>query len=168
MNSSDVYWVQEIEPHRLAFGPRPRAGDWLADEIASWSQSGIRHVVSLLEDHEVYELGITEEAELCSKNGITYHAFPVVDRGVPASIAAANALFQKIASLVASGEPAYVHCRGGIGRSGLVAAGVLIHLGVPFESTFAMLSSARRLQVPDTQSQVDWTCSYAKRPATAL
>ena len=168
MNSSDVYWVRDIEPHRLAFGPRPRAGDWLADEISNWSQSGIRHVVSLLEDHEVHELGIAEEAELCPINGITYHPFPIVDRGVPASIIEANALFQHIASLVASGEPAYVHCRAGIGRSGLVAAGVLIHLGVPFESTFAMLSSARRLQVPDTQSQVDWTRSHARRPATAL
>jgi protein-tyrosine phosphatase len=168
MNLSDVYWVREVEPHRLAFGPRPRAGDWLADEIASWSQSGIRHVVSLLEDHEVYELGITEEANLCSRNGIIYHAFPIVDRGVPASIAEANTLFERIASLVASGEPAYVHCRAGIGRSGLVTAGILIHLGVPFESTFAMLSASRRLQVPDTQWQIDWTSSYAKPPATVL
>lgn len=168
MKSSDVYWVREIEPHRLAFGPRPRAGDWLADEIANWSRTGIRHVVSLLEDHEIHELGITEEPELCSKNGITYHAFPIVDRGVPASIAGANALFIRFASLVASGEPAYVHCRAGIGRSGLVAAGILLHLGVPFESTFAMLSAARRLQVPDTQSQIEWACSYAKLPATAL
>jgi protein-tyrosine phosphatase len=163
VNSADIYWVRDIEPHRLAFGPRPRAGDWLADEISSWFESGIRHVVSLLEDHETRELGIAEEAELCSKNGITYHAFPIVDRGVPATIVEAKELFQKIALLVALGEPVYVHCRAGIGRSGLVTAGVLVHLGVPFESAFAMLSAARRLQVPDTQSQIEWTCSYAKR-----
>ena len=163
MNSADVYWVRDIEPHRLAFGPRPRAGEWLGDEISGWSRSGVRHVVSLLEDHEVHELGLADEAGLCANHGITYHSFPIVDRGVPASIAEANALFGKIASLVASGEPVYVHCRAGIGRSGLVAAGTLVHLGIPFESVFAMLSSARRLQVPDTQPQIDWTRAHAKR-----
>lgn len=161
MRSTDVYWVSGIEPHRLGFGPRPRAGDWLSDEIAGWSRPGIRHVVSLLEDHEVHELGMAEEARLCAANGITFHAFPIPDRGVPSSINEAGMLFRRVASLVVAGEPTYIHCRAGIGRSGLVAAGVLAHLGVPLESAFAMLSSARGMQIPDTQSQIDWAHSYA-------
>jgi protein-tyrosine phosphatase len=168
MTSSDICWIRDIAPRRLAFGPRPRAGDWLTDEISGWSRAGIRHVVCLLEEHEVHELGITDEARLCSDNGIVYHPFPIVDRGVPASLEDAGALFEKIASFVAAGQPVFVHCRAGIGRSGLVAAAILVHLGLPFESAFATLSAARRLQVPDTQSQIDWTYAYATRVATKL
>ncbi len=35
-----VYWVETPLPGRLAVMPRPRAGDWLADEVAGWKTAG--------------------------------------------------------------------------------------------------------------------------------
>ncbi len=157
-----MYWIQGIEPRRLAFGPRPRAGDWLADEVSGWAQLGIRHVVSLLEAHEVRDLDIGEERIFCEERGIQFHVFPIPDRGVPSSFIEAEAFFTKIASFVEAEDAVYVHCRAGIGRSSLVAAGVLVHLGVSDELIYPMLSTARRLQVPDTQAQIDWSKSYVK------
>jgi hypothetical protein len=51
-----IYWLPLREAWRLAIMPRPRAGDWLDDEIAGWKAEGIDVVVSLLEPHEIEEL----------------------------------------------------------------------------------------------------------------
>jgi hypothetical protein len=58
---SDIYPLREFESVSLAIMPRPRAGDWLEDEVSSWHGAGIRTVVSLLEAHEVAELGLDSE-----------------------------------------------------------------------------------------------------------
>ena len=58
-----------------------------------------------------------------------------------------------------------IHCRAGIGRSGLVAACVLSELGTRTDALFPMLSKARRVSVPDTPEQEAWVRAFiAKRP----
>ncbi len=61
----EIYWIPVIAAGRLAIMPRPRSGDWLADEISAWDREGLNVVVSLLESHEVKELGLGDEATLC-------------------------------------------------------------------------------------------------------
>jgi len=168
MNSADIYWINEIQPRRVALGPRPRSGDWLSDEISGWANAGIKHVVSLLESAEISELGLRDEGILCRSEGIEFHSFPIPDRGLPESASLAYAFISMLANSVERGEPVYVHCRMGIGRSALVTAGILLHLKVPFVAAFPMLSSARRLPVPDTQAQIDWVNSYATFLAAAI
>ncbi len=168
MNSSDIYWVKQVEPRRVAFGPRPRSGDWLSEEIDKWALRGIKHVASLLEASEEYELGLTEERKLCDARLIQFHALPIPDRGLPESTAEARAFISKLAGFVEKGEPVYVHCRMGIGRSGIITGGILLHLGVRFDLVFQMLGAARGLSVPDTQAQVDWLKSFSQHLAGAL
>jgi hypothetical protein len=50
--------VPELEGIRLAIMPRPRGDEWLAEEVRGWSRLGLNHVISLLEPHEVRELGL--------------------------------------------------------------------------------------------------------------
>jgi protein tyrosine/serine phosphatase len=63
-----------------------------------------------------------------------------------------------------------IHCRAGIGRTGLVAGCLLHLLQVPYEDIFHLLSRSRGLAVPDTAAQVEWVAKYAHtRPeATAM
>jgi hypothetical protein len=56
MLQPDVYWLHEIEGVRLAIMPRPRSGEWLADEIAGYQRLGVQTIVSLLESNEVRDL----------------------------------------------------------------------------------------------------------------
>ena len=65
--------------------PRPRAGDWLSDEISAWKKVGLDLIVSLLEDDEIADLGLEQEAELCGQVGVQLLRFPISDRGVPSS-----------------------------------------------------------------------------------
>ena len=79
----DVYWIDAATGLRLAIMPRPRAGDWLEDEIAGWRLEGVDVVVSLLEPDEAAELGLQREAALCTAQGMRFLALPIPDRGVP-------------------------------------------------------------------------------------
>src|SRR5262249_61758505 len=49
---AELYPIADCPTGRLAIMPRPRAGDWLDDEAASWRRHGLGLVVSLLEDAE--------------------------------------------------------------------------------------------------------------------
>ena len=151
-----IYWIDCPGPGRLATMARPRAGDWLEDEIARWRDDGLSLVVSLLEDHEIAELGLQEEPTLCQSSGIEFARLPIVDRGVPDSLMQASELADDIARRVSAGQSIAIHCRAGIGRSSLLAALVLRKLGRDTATAFADISNARGLDVPDTSDQRQW------------
>ena len=158
----DVYWIREVEGVRLAIMPRPRTGDWLEDEIVGWSAEGLETVVSLLESSEVDELGLASEASLCAAQGIQFLSFPIPDRGVPVSHRAIAPLIDTLASNLRSKRAVGIHCRAGIGRSGLVAACLLSAMGISPAEAFAMLSRARGVAVPDTEAQTSWVTDFAR------
>lgn len=155
-----MYWIDVAGPGRIAISAKPRSGEWLSDEIAQWRLAGVDLVVSLLEAHEVHELGLRAEGQVCEAEGIAFVAFPIADRGVPESLARARALALSCAEAFGDGQSVLVHCRAGIGRSSLIAACVLASLGVPVSEALPKISAARGTTVPDTQAQIDWVQAY--------
>lgn len=152
----EIYWIDGVPTGRLAIMARPRAGDWLEDEIAGWHEAGVDIVVCLLERYEVRELGLDREADLCRDNAIEFVAFPIPDRGVPESRRATVELAKRLVDHVRDGRSVAVHCRAGIGRSGLMAACVLGLTGIDTDLAFRAISDARGVAVPDTEQQRDW------------
>jgi protein-tyrosine phosphatase len=150
---SDIYWIDHPGTLRLAIMARPRAGDWLDDEIDNWKASGVELVVSLLEPEEIIELGLEREPDLCCAGGVDFVTFPIPDRGVPGNVSIVRDLVQSISVM---GKATAIHCRAGIGRSSLVAAAVLVSDGIGASEAFALIGAARGVQVPDTQAQRDW------------
>jgi predicted protein tyrosine phosphatase len=156
---SDVHWIAAPLVGRLAIMARPRAGEWLGDEIAGWQQAGIDIVVSLLEPDEAAELDLSGEAELCRASAIGFVAFPIPDRGVPA-VTEAQALARSVARQVEDGKAVAIHCRAGIGRSSLMAACVLVCTGMDAATAFELIGAARGLAVPDTEEQRQWVMDF--------
>jgi protein-tyrosine phosphatase len=136
--------------------PRPRAGDWLAGEIESWERTGLHLIVSLLEDTEIAELGLQQEPVLCESAGLEFQRFPIPDRGVPASPDDFSKLVLSLVRHLRNGRGVGIHCRIGVGRSALVAAHVLVALGVPVDLAWSSIESSRGLPVPDTAEQRAW------------
>ena len=155
---TDVHWIENEHGLQLAIAARPRSGDWLEDEIAHWERSGVQHVVSLLEHHEVEELELHAEASTCKARGIAFTSFPIPDRGVPEDRSAAIALAQELGK---ARQSVVVHCRAGIGRSSTIAAAVLVLLGQDPNQALDSIANARGLPVPDTQLQRDWLLALA-------
>lgn len=158
----EIYWIP-TSVGRLAIMARPRAGEWLLDEIAGWRGAGIDSVVSLLEGTEVRELGLGEEAGCCETSGIEFTSFPIRDRGVPTSSPATRALVDGLVLKLRAGSGIAIHCRAGIGRSSLIAACVLQKLGVEPDEALEIIGRARRIVVPDTDEQREWLSAFAKR-----
>jgi protein-tyrosine phosphatase len=146
---------------------RPRAGDWLDDEISGWRSEGIDIVVSLLTPEEVSELGLRGEADLCRAQGMEFIPFPIPDRGVPEGLHEAMALSKVVATRICEGKAVAVHCRAGIGRSSLVAACALVCAGFDPEAAFDIIRKARGVTVPDTAEQRDWVIAFRDAVAAA-
>jgi protein-tyrosine phosphatase len=154
--SADIYWIADVPCGRLAILGRPRAGEWLHDEITDWAANGLTDVVSLLEDHEIRELELTREAELVRQAGLDFERFPILDRGVPTSLELAHDLWHRLEAKLRCGCSVGIHCRASIGRAGLVAVGTLLRLGVGEDVAWQRASVARGRQVPDTDEQRLW------------
>jgi protein-tyrosine phosphatase len=158
---SRLYLIDGPWAGRLAIMPRPRGGDWLADDVKAWRRAGLDIVVSLLTPPEVSELGLGEEESLCKSEGMHLLSFPIPDRGVPASRKAFLALARRLERALMAGKGVAVHCRQGIGRSALLAACLLVVRGESAEAAFQRISLARECAVPDTAEQKEWlkTCT---------
>ena len=157
---TDFYWIDGPCPGRLAISTRPRGGGWLENEIRAWRRAGIDTIVSLLTPDEVSELGLEQEPDYCRANGIGYYSLPIMDRSVPGSNMDVLRLIGKLGSELTGGKNIAVHCRQGIGRSSLIAAGLLIEYGVSPAEAIQRVSSARQMPVPETPEQREWIDSF--------
>lgn len=153
---AQLYTVATLNPGRLSLMARPRGGDWLADEIEALHAVGVDVLVSLLTPEEIIELGLSEEAALCQEQGIRYLSFPIPDRRVPSVRADALAFLEGLKSWLREGQHIAIHCRMGIGRAALMAAGLLVLNGHTPQHAFETLSAVRGLPVPETDGQRAW------------
>ncbi|PWU09622.1 MAG: tyrosine protein phosphatase [Terriglobia bacterium] len=128
----------------------------MEDEARGWRKAGVDVVVSLLEDDEQEQLVLSAEASVAQANGMRFVSFPVPDRGVPPSTQAAVALLRDLGRTLEQGENVAVHCRQGIGRSALIAAGLLVASGSDPEMALETVGSSRGLKVPETPEQERW------------
>jgi protein-tyrosine phosphatase len=159
--SMELHWLRGPWPGKLALAARPRGGDWLDDEISNWKRAGISLVVSLLTSDEERDLGLTKEAGAIKQQGLEFTAFPIPDRQVPSSEGTLGQVLEKMNTALASGKNILIHCRQGVGRTGLVAACLLVKTGLSPGSAVETVSAARGVSIPETTEQRDWIERYA-------
>jgi len=168
MFKPSIHWIRGIEPHRVALMPRPRGGEWLEEELAALRVCEVDSVVSLLEMQEVRELELREEGALCTAHGMDFLSFPIADRGTPDSKKDFSVLLGKLHTHLLEGRSVAIHCRAGIGRTGLVAGCLLHLLNVPYKDIFHILSRSRGVPVPDTSAQIEWVETFVRTSNNAL
>ncbi len=163
--ASNIYWINEkkIGERRLATMARPRGNDWLEDEIKWFKTQGVDHLISLLEDSEIEELKLFDEAKLCEKWNVRFTNFPIKDINTPKNETAFLNLVEKLAQEIKEGGRVVVHCRMGIGRSSVLAAAIMIKLGFEAGSVFDIIGKYRNLKVPDTDEQKEWVLKIEQK-----
>jgi protein-tyrosine phosphatase len=152
---SPLFTMTTAGPGKLSTMARPRGGDRLAGEMSSLRQAGTDVLVCMLTASERRELELAEEATLAQAAGIRFIGFPTPDRGAH-DLASFRALVLDLAAELARGHHVVVHCRMGIGRASMVAAGVLVAQGRTAPEAWAVVSDARGLPVPDSPQQRRW------------
>ena len=151
-----LFVIERIGCSFLATMPRPVPGEWLDDCLVSLKKEGIGRIVSLLEADEADEIGLADEEESCKRNGIEFISYPIKDRGLPSDIDDFSAFTLHLYEQTGRGPATAVHCRAGIGRSSVVAAGVLLRCGFDPIDAFEQIEKARGVGIPDTPEQRQW------------
>jgi protein-tyrosine phosphatase len=161
MLGTEHHWISGSWPGRLALAARPRGGDWLEDEIAGWKEIGINAVLSLLTREEEADLGLRNESQIVKAHGMEFLTLPIADRQVPISESEMAAVLDHLNVRLSSGKNVVMHCRQGVGRSGLLAACLLISKGMDPNAAVKKVSAARGVSIPETREQREWIDHYA-------
>lgn len=154
-----IYLVAADLPGKLFIMPKP-SGEWLKEDVDHYRSIGVDVIISLLEPDEVSELSLGEQSEICAENKIAFTQFPIVDRGLPELEPFKKLVLTAISDLK-NGKNVAVHCRAGIGRSGITVCGALLGFGYSPEIAMKMTSDARGVKVPDTEGQRDFIGTMA-------
>jgi protein-tyrosine phosphatase len=114
----------------------------LTDDLADLQAAGIGAVLSLTPMGELARLGVDMLPREAQRMGLRHHLLPIEDFGVADAEAVAEALWFVDAAF-AREDGVLVHCRAGIGRSGMLAATILVHNGAPPEEAITVVRRAR-------------------------
>jgi len=158
---TELFWVSGPWPGRLAIAPRPRGGEWLDDEMKAWRRMGVDAIVSLLTPEEAVDLDLELEGRHAETNGIVFLSHPIEDRSVPTSESDIARLLGRLDTELSHGKNVVVHCRQGIGRSGLIASLLLVENGAGPDEAIERVGRARHAPVPETPEQRAWVDSFA-------
>lgn len=161
MIGTKLYWIDGPWPGKLAIAARPRGGDWLDDEITAWRDEGVDAIASLLTASEDFDLDLVDEEMKAKAHDVSFFRLPIPDRSVPASDSKFSRFLAELDAELSKGRNVVVHCRQGIGRSGLTAAALLIGKGVEPVVALHRISATRGISVPETSEQKRWIDHYA-------
>ncbi len=109
-----TYWVV---PDKLLAGeyPRARFDRDSAAKLAKFADSGVTSFINLTHDYELspYDKWLDPENQ-------THRRFPIRDADIPRSKEFTKEVLDAIDADLEAGKTAYVHCFGGIGRTGTI------------------------------------------------
>jgi len=160
--SARIYPISDIGDGSLGVMAKPASGSALDSVLSGMAETGVNRIVSLLEKKEAQSLGLENEQQVAQQHGMEFVSFPIQDLQLPSSLQDYLEFTKLMVDETALGLFTVVHCRAGIGRSGMIAAGMLLHCGYCAEDALSYISFKRGVKVPDTQQQADWVVQSAR------
>ncbi|HOP21538.1 MAG TPA: dual specificity protein phosphatase family protein [Gammaproteobacteria bacterium] len=152
----------QINNSSLYMMPKPPSGSQFPFFAEYLSKKKVDVVVSLLSFEEMNSFSLVEEGSECERHGIEFVNFSIKDHSTPQFFVPFNQLIENLVYDFKSGKNIAIHCFAGIGRTGIVAASMLIKMGYQVDMALIELSQARGLKMPETIEQISWLHRYAE------
>ncbi|MGY6277858.1 cyclin-dependent kinase inhibitor 3 family protein [Methylomonas sp. MgM2] len=113
------------------------------DTIAAW---GAKLVLTLVEPAELLALKVPQLGHEIHRRGIAWCHLPIADYSVPSKAFEQQWLTQgrEIRQMLRTGDDVLVHCKGGLGRAGMIAARLLAELGMDPEQAIQAVRRVRK------------------------
>jgi hypothetical protein len=141
----DSYWVI---PGRLLAGEYPGHKDDAQArlKLRRFQEAGITLFFDLTEagEHGLSPYGprLPQVFDVAGSR-VKHRRFPIPDLGTP-DVAQMAAIQESLSNYLANGESVYVHCYGGIGRTGTVIGCYLVNQGMSGDAALAQIAQWRQ------------------------
>ena len=156
---TESYWVV---PGKLLAGEYPRAyfDRESAAKLAKFAEAGVTSFIDLTGEYEVspYDEWLDPETQ-------NHHRFPIRDADVPHSKEFTKRILDAIDTEIEAGKTVYMHCFGGIGRTGtIIGSWLASHPDVAapgsalerLHELWAQCSKSAYTHSPETSAQADY------------
>ena len=142
---------------RIGIAPLPGLNGALEVDLTRIANWGADVIVSLTEGGEMTRLGAGGLGALCQGMGLGWVHLPIPDYGIPDEerMAAWPDIALDLHATLDRGGAILLHCRGGLGRSGMIALRLMVDRKEAPDSALTRLRTARPGAV-ETQAQLDW------------
>ena len=161
------YWVQ---PNKLIAGQIP-ASSHLEDTEAKLNkliQCNVKAVINLMEPNERNRNGelFFDYADYLSRNGVLTHSFPIKDLSIP-SVETMVSILNCIDEYMLHDKIIYLHCWGGVGRTGTAVGCYLKQQGLADNAsvfkqieTLKVNSAISHRNSPETNEQRNFVINW--------
>jgi protein-tyrosine phosphatase/nicotinamidase-related amidase len=146
----------------LCPGRRDRGRD-LQRDLDDLVAAGVSTVVTLVTHTELEWAGVPTLGSAVQARGLRWRHAPIPDQGVP-TVAEAQALVQAVRAELRAGRRVLLHCMGGLGRTGLVAACVLVAEGVAPQAAIAAVRTVRGPRAVESAAQLAFVSAFLGAP----
>ncbi len=144
---------------------RVAEGQLAADLVALSEHHGVQALLTLQEQEELEQYGLGGLLGGVLTLGMESLWFPIPDGRAPGSPAEVEATVDRVVALLEAGKTVAIHCLGGLGRSGTIAAAVLVRLGGRPGTAIARVRAARPGAI-QTSEQERFVWAYARHVAS--
>lgn len=168
---TESYWVEES---RFLAGEYPGSSDieTARRNMDAFLAIGINTFIDLTQAHELvsYRSVLMEQAQFQGGNAY-YHRFAIRDHSVP-SVEIMRNILNTIDEALNNGNGVYVHCWGGVGRTGITVGCYLVRHGSTNEESLIRVNQLYKTRAnnfyyptsPETEQQIEFVRNWQEIP----
>jgi hypothetical protein len=168
----ESYWVEE---NRLLAGEYPGSYDpeTTRRRMDAFLEAGVNTFIDLTQPHELipYQTILKEQAQAYEIN-TAYHRFAIQDHSTPSAEIMTNIL-NTIDEAIGNGGCVYVHCWGGVGRTGMVVGCYLVRHGSTNEQALTQVNTLYKTRPanpyfshsPENTAQIEFVRNWWDEPS---
>lgn len=130
--------------------PNAATGPWDRDldiDLDAARDASVTTIITLMEGHEITACALSKETleQACKERGVAWRHCPIVDLQIPTEDWEQTWLDvgQILRKAITKGETVLLHCRGGRGRAGMIAARLLVELGIANNDAITQVRAQR-------------------------
>ncbi|WP_062267737.1 cyclin-dependent kinase inhibitor 3 family protein [Endozoicomonas arenosclerae] len=148
MNATHPFWFIALPETsaKLVLTPCPGTKESsLPEALSVLKDQGVSAILTLMTTEEMEKNQVADLEAETNKSGMKWFHLPIADDQGPTEVYAAawSAAGPEVHQLLNQGQSVAIHCKGGSGRTGLVAAQIMLERGMELDHSIKLIKEQR-------------------------